>query len=522
MAVLSADPRSEAEPHSLGGLPPEPPFPAAAATEPRPRPGDLLPGPLACAGIALLAAAVVGVGASYGPVVGLGALAAVAVGLATLLRPMVGALIIVGVAPVTSGMARGFPVPGFRISELVIGGLGVLVLLARQRRSRVSWGAFEWTVLLYCVATAVLGGFDLVERGEGITFGDIGSLLGPVQLLILYLVVGSIFVDAPGRRAAIRVMLLASVPVAVIAILQQYDVAGVRAMLVTLTGADYFEVVAELPGSGGVTRATGPFNHWHQLSGYLAIIVLLVVVLLLDARTEVLKRRWLLGVLGLASVALIQTVTITTIAVAVIGTLVLARWYGQLGRVLARMVPLGGLAGLLFLPLLLSRYANQFAVTTGSGRSSLVPETLAFRWETWTQQWVPVLQGRWLSGYGPNLPSGLGWAWPDSLYLELILRGGVPLLLIQLALMIAWGLRASPLTSDAHERLRQALARVTVVLLVWLAIAHVIVPYFVDAGVPYMLFVLAGLTFGGVSSTLAVKRPARLRSPAALWPVPRR
>jgi hypothetical protein len=501
-------------PHRLLGVAAEP------TSRPRqddlqPRPGDLLPGPLACASIALAAAVLVGVGASFGPVVGLGALLAVALGLATLLRPMVGALVIVGVAPITSGMARGFPIPGFRISELAIGGLGVLVLLTRQRRRPAPWGAFEWSVVLYCAATAILGGLDLVQRGEGFSLGSLGSLFGPLQLLLLYLVAASVFVDDRARRLALRVMLFASVPVAILAIMQEFDVAGVRQLLVVMTGADYFEVESELSGAGGVTRATGPFNHWHQLSGYLAIIVLLCVVLLLDRRTDVLRKRWLFGLLGLATVALIQTATITTIGIALIGTLVLAHRYRQLGRVLAQLLPLTAVASLLFLPLILSRYANQFAVTTGSDRSGLLPATLAFRWETWTQQWIPVLHGRWLSGYGPNLPTGLGWKWPDSLYLELILRGGVPLLLAQLALMLAWGFRTAPLTSGTGDPLREALTRVIMVLIVWLAVAHTIVPYFVDAGVPYLLFLLAGLSLNGAARHTGDRRASRPRTGAA-------
>lgn len=482
----------------------------------QPRSGAVLPGPLTCVGIALVAAVIVGVGASFGPAAGIAALVAVAVGLATLVQPMVGAMVIIALVPVTSGMAQGFPVPGFRLYELIVGGLGSLVLLTRQRRTPVSWGRFEWCLLLYCAATTVLGGVDLIMRGASFGLRDVGSLFGPFQLMIVYLVVATVVVDDHWRRVALRALLFASVPVGILAILQEFNLLGVRQLLETMTGADYFQIAAGYVG--GVARATGPFSGWQDLSGYLDVIILLDVWLLLDGRSRVLRKRWLLLVLAVAVVAIIQTATITTIMTALIGSLVLARWYGQLGRTLRRLLPAATVAAVAFLPLVLKRFASQFAKTTGSGRSSLVPSTLQFRWDTWIHQWVPLLQGHWLTGYGPDLPSGIGWQWPDSLYLELTLRGGVPLVLIQLGLMLAWGLKASPLTSVA-DPLRMGLGRVTLVLLIFLLIGDIIVPYFVDAGLPYVLAILAGLCFGGVPRSAEPARPARSSLPVSLGPL---
>lgn len=483
-------------------------------TAPRPRSGAILPGPLTCVAIAFAAAVVVGAGASFGPAPGVAALVAVAVGLATMVQPMVGAMIILGVAPVISGLASGFPVPGFRLSELIIGGLGPLVLLTRQRRVPIRWGAFEWSVLLYCVATAVLGGLDLVQRSASFGPKDVGSLFGPFQLLITYLVVASVVVDDRWRRIALRVLLLASLPVGILAIMQEFNFPGVRQLLETATGANFFQVAASYAGSGGVARATGPFSGWSDLSAYLAAIILLDVALLLHTRIGMLRKRWLLVVLAVAVAAIVQTATIDSIAIAVLGTLVLARWYRQLGRVLMGFIPAVVVAGVAFLPLVLKRFASEFHPppgTPGSHGSSLVPVTLQFRWDTWMHQWVPLLRGHWLTGFGPNLPSGIGWQWPDSLYLELILRGGIVLVLIQLGLMLAWILRASPLTS-VTDPIRAGLGRVIMVLLVWLVIIHVIVPYFTDAGLPYVLFVLAGLCFGGAAAPARAPHRAERRS----------
>lgn len=493
-------------------------IPVARQIAERPRSAVVLPGPLACVAIALSAAVIVGTGAALGPAPAVAALVAVTIGLVTLLEPMVGAMIIIAVVPVTSGLGKGVPVPGFRLSELVIGGLGSLVLLTRQRRTPISWGAFEWSMLLYCVATAVLGAVDLTQRGASFGLKDVGTLFGPFQLLIIYLVVASVVVDNRWRRVALRVLLVASVPVGILAIAQEFNFPGVRQLLETATGVNFFRVAASYAGSGGVARATGPFSGWSDLSAYLAVIILLDVALLLDARIRVLPKRWLLVVLAVAVIAIVQTATIASIAIAFVGTLVLAGWYGKLARALAVFVPAVALASVAFLPLVLKRLASQFAPaggTPGSNRNPLVPATLQFRWDTWMHQWVPLLRGHWLTGFGPDLPSGIGWQWPDSLYLELILRGGIPLLLIQLGLMLAWTMKVSPLTAIA-DPVRAGLGRVIMVLLIWLVIVHAIVPYFTDAGLPYALFILAGLCFGGVASPAGAARSKPGRTLAVL------
>lgn len=473
-----------------------------------PAPWGRIPGPLACAGIGLAGAVIVGVGAALGPLAGVAALIAVGVGLATLANPAIGALIIVAVAPATSGLARGLPVPGLRLSEVIAAGLGFLIFLTRRRRARVPWTAFEWAALAYVVATAGLGGFDLLSRGETLTSQDIGGLFGPLQFLILYLAVASAITTDALRRRAIALLLASSVPVSILALLQQANVAGARGLIAVLTGTDIYTVDAT--DTAGVARATGPFPHWHQLGAFLAIVILIAVGVLLDRRVKVLSPRVVTGILLLATIALVQTVTITAIVIALAGVLALGAWYGRLRTVLKVLIPLMLVASIAFAPLIVGRYQSQFAVTTGSARNTLVPSTIAYRYEVWTQQWFPLLDGRWLTGFGPDIPSTVAWPYPESLYLEMVLRGGLPLLFVLVALMVIWGARAGPLVAS-EDPTRRLLGRLTVYLMVSLGVAHIIVPYFVDSGTPHLLWALAGLTFGGLAA-----RPRADRAPRAL------
>ena len=118
-------------------------------------------------------------------------------------------------------------------------------------------------------------------------------------------------------------MLLASLPVSAIAILQQAHVAGLPAILAGLTDSQ------DYANNLGVSRATGPFAIWHDLGSYLFVVILLGVAILVRGPSRVIGRRLLIVALVLAVIALIETVSFTPIAGAVIGALLLARNTGS-------------------------------------------------------------------------------------------------------------------------------------------------------------------------------------------------
>ena len=92
-------------------------------------------------GAGALGAIVLGIGASIGLLAGVAALLAVCLGLATVERPYLGAYVLVAVAPVTSGLKRGLPIPGLRLSEFVIASLATIVLVSAKRSTRARWTA---------------------------------------------------------------------------------------------------------------------------------------------------------------------------------------------------------------------------------------------------------------------------------------------------------------------------------------------------------------------------------------------
>jgi hypothetical protein len=281
------------------------------------------------------------------------------------------------------------------------------------------------------------------------------------------------------------------VPVSALAILQQYDLAGARHLVVTLTGTDiYSTTISDLIGSPETTpRATGPFPHWHDLGGYLMTIVLLAFGLLLEGSGRVLRPRALLLVAIPAFVALIQTVSIAPMLGLIAGVLIIGLWSGRSRHLLgwAALVAVAGAVA--FAPLLGSRVGQQF--DRPQAQSSLVPQTLAYRYHVW-QQFVPVIGRNAVAGYGPDLPPNLFFPYSESLYVELMLRGGLPLLVIYVALMWALARRALE-TARWADPDRRVIGRVVFTLVVVLAFIHLIASYFLDTGPPHLLWALAGM-----------------------------
>jgi O-antigen ligase len=287
-------------------------------------------------------------------------------------------------------------------------------------------------------------------------------------------------------------MLVASLPVSLSALMQQFDIGPTRSVLATLTGTDiYATTVDNVFGFQEATaRATGPFPHWHDLGGYLMIIVLLGFGLLVEGSRWVLPRWVIVAIMVPAAAALVQTVSAAPLLGTAVGVVVIGMWAGRQRSVLAWTLVGAAVVSLAFSPLLERRIDQQLVAPPGA-QSSLVPQTLAYRYSVW-QQFIPVLDGRLLTGYGPDLPPGLAFQHADSIYLELLLRGGMPLLVIYLALI--WALAARALrTTRARDPDTRVVGRVVMTVIIVLVPIHLIQTYFLDTGPPHLLWALAGL-----------------------------
>jgi hypothetical protein len=449
--------------------------------------------------VGVVSVILVGIGTGVEPKLGVGLVLAISLALLALLRPVTAAYVLVAVVPIVAGLARGLPVPGLRPSEALIGGLAPIILLVRSSRTAPPWRALDWVALLYVLATVLLGGADLLMRHAPFTMTSLGTLLGPVQFLILYRAVASTLVTPARRALALRLVMLASVPVSILTLLQQFNVGPTRTFITTITGTDIYSTNSQ----EGIPRATGPFPHWHQLGGYLMIVLLIGVAILLEKRRRVLPTWGLVAVMVPAAMALLQTATASPIIGFILGSILLAWWAGKTGKAVAWLAVAAAVLGLAFAPLLDKRAHQQFQTTHQTGSSGAVPQTLGYRYHVWQTEYVPLLSGRLLTGYGPDVPQQLNFPYTESLYITLLMRGGIPLLLVYTALMIAF-VAAGARAAKSGDPERRIAGRVLVVVVGILIFIHLLESYFVDSGPPQLMWLLVGLMV-----------PASVRGPAS-------
>lgn len=457
-------------------------------------PFDLQRSRLFLAAVAAIAMAGAGAAVATRPVAGVGVVAALALLLAVALNERLGLILLAALVPATSGLARGFPVPGLRISEALVGGVATVLLLSARRVVR--WGLLDWLALAYALATLALGSYDLLKRGAPFGSSNADALIGPFQFLLLYRAVRVTSPSPESRRLVIRCLLIASVPVALLAIGQQFNVPGFRSAVQTITGSDIY---ATTQGAAG--RATGPFPHWHNLGGYLFVLILTGGALLMRRIDGILPRPAMAAILALDVTALIQTLSIAAFIGVILGALILGIWLGGASRTVLAVVIGGVAAVLLFGSALEARYGEQYSHAPETNQSSIVPQTVQYRYDIWTSDLLPLLHGRWLTGYGPDLPPQIqNFPYTESLYLGLLFRGGVILLAIYLALAVGWGLHSLS-SLDDPDPLQRVLGAALATAMLMLVFMQFLESYWVDSGTPHVLWTLAALIPAGAFQT---------------------
>ncbi len=448
---------------------------------------------------ALGATAVAGFFAARSPVIGLAVVAAVAAGLYLAQRPVLLALVAVALVPVTSGLRRGLPVPSLKFSEVltVFAALVVLGFAARYLPGP-RWRAWDWAALAYCLGTAGFGVLNSALQQTIITSDDITTMVGPMQFLLLYRVVAAAFPSRHLRVVALRALLLASVPVSLLAIAQMVGPAFFQNLAVSLSGTGIFIT----PGYDPVMRATSVFPMWHPLGGYLLVIALLAVALLLKRDTTVLSTWWLVGVLAITCISLVFTLTATILAGLVLGVLVVGWAIKRLRLVLTWLVVGGGIGLIVFFPLVVGRITEQSTATraTPTAGDSIIPQTVLYRWIVWSDQYLPALSGMWVTGFGPADPPGISWDHTESGYITLLLRGGIPFLVIGgVVVYLSWrAARRRLLTADSAPEI--AIAATVMGIAAITPVINFFFPYFTASGMPQPMWVVWGLLAAAIGA----------------------
>jgi hypothetical protein len=418
---------------------------------------------------------------------------------AVLARPVVGGLVLIAAVPPLSGLEPGLITPNVRLSEALIGIIGLTVLFSTRRVAAVKWNALEWLLLAYGLLWAVLAAYDSISLGQTLSLSVWGSVIGQLQFFLLYRTVRLTLRTSKQRRLGLGLLIGVTVPVALIAILQEAGVAGLRHSLNDITGN-----VSPI-GTAGIVRATSLFGNWAALAGYLMPILLVLVALALGGQ---LKRRPRVSIcLGaLMIIGILLTAELSVLICLIAGIFVLAVQYGRFRKMMVWFA-IAAVLSLVFVgPIIGNRLTNQFGFVAGSSKSSLVPQTVAFRETIWTHEYLPAVAERPLDGYGLVLPSTISWPYPESQYIGLLIEGGYPLLIMYLCLL--WGaFNVARKAARARDPVEQAIGRSLVITVISLLLLGVTWPFVSNGGLPQVLWCLFALC-GTVGNRLNSVEPA--------------
>ena len=159
----------------------------------------------------------------------------------------------------------------------------------------------------------------MLSQGQHISQSELDTLLGPLQFLLLYPATAVTARTPARRRVALRLMLWASVPVALLAIGQQFNFPGCS-LLVTLTQNEVYSA------TDTTAHVTGPFPLWHNLAGYLLMSLFTLAALLLRGMQDVIA-----GLPGRdrrdRRDSLIETLSLAPIIALVAGAAILGIYY---------------------------------------------------------------------------------------------------------------------------------------------------------------------------------------------------
>jgi len=407
-----------------------------------------------------------------------------------LLRPFVGGFVLAVLVPVTSGFAPGLPIPSVRASEAIVGVVGVTLLVSSRTSEAKKWEALDWCALAYGLAWFAFAAIDSVTLHDRLSSSEWGVALGQLQFFLIYRGIRLSVRTAKERRVVLTAVLVASVPVSLLAILQQLQVHAISTFLYGITGsAESSPSGTASPLSiGDIHRATGPFANWTSLSGY--AFVTLLVCCSLGLGGQVARRRWwFAAIITLAFGALLASEEQSAIICLLAGVIALGVMHGQLKLVLRWLLVGSALAALVFGPMIAQRVTQE---TTSAGSHSLVPQTLAYRSQVWTGQYLPAIEDRPLTGYGVVTPPTIQWQYSESQYVTFLMEGGLPLLLLFGALTWAM-LRRSLAGSRSTDPLNQSLGRALTVSIMALIVMDVVWPYLSNGGLPQLLWALLAL-----------------------------
>ena len=417
-------------------------------------------------------------------------------------RPQLGAYVLIAVTPLVAGIDRGLVIPVLRPNEalllIVAAGLTArgIVRFATGARPRMTFDVTDRTILLLAFAGSLLPLAWLLLRGQALAQDDLLYALIPWKYYAVYVVVLVSVRDERQVRRCLWIAMMAASVVAILAILQSVQLAGVTRILATYY-KPYGNAEALLNNRGGSTLSL-PIAAADLMIFNLAIAIGFLV------RGH--RRRILLLVLGCLFVLGVVASGEFSAAIGLLFAVIV------IGLVTGKMRPLAGLlpafvaAGIALRPVI-DRRLSGFQSASGH------PVSWIGRLHNLENYFWPVLfsHGNFLLGVRPAArvatPSmATGYIWIESGYTWLLWSGGIPFLLAFVYFVwanVRRNLRAARERIDAY-----GVASLAVVVgLIVVAGLMVLDPHLTYRGSADLLFTLLALSTTGLRGARKVDAP---------------
>ena len=303
------------------------------------------------------------------------------VALATSDLNAVGLAIVLALVAALSGTRRGLLVPGLRISEVLA--IGLILYLILHGKSRLVRGPVAAGLVCYALVTVVVTALHMMTDASLGNATIVTSALGPSALLTMYAAAAMARASSDLLKPFVKYLMVCAAGMGVLGILQMLSVGYVLKATSYLTGS---QRILE-PLNWKVSRSIGLFNSWHAYASFMAITLIVAIAVTASGVLVFRSMRGQLAVMLLILIGLLSSVTFAMIgAVGIVGGYILLRRGRVILVVLASFVTAITVGWSPLSPYFSERVAEQEA----GGGDSILPQTVAFRIEVWTRDYLPL------------------------------------------------------------------------------------------------------------------------------------
>lgn len=402
--------------------------------------------------------------------------------------------LLLGLASATPGVISLVPALGIRPWHVLVGAALVMAVVAApaQRLRHLGVTPLDISVAVYASAFLVIEYFNAGELGFRL---EPAAALSPFLMLAGFYSARLAITSLPSARTFLIGFGLPAIPISLVSAFQIWSPSVNEALLRVAPSSGLANRLVD----GRLIRATGFVGHWTGLGFYFCVVLAAAcTALVLFLRAGQRPPASVNYILAASALGAVSSLTISVIATAM--TIGLATVLA-IGAKVGRVVALAAACGLLYFQFgdqLSDRVDQQTTRFSSEYVPSWVPNTVAYRWEIWVEQTIPVIRERMWTGWGTNIYSSanrsdrpvlLAWSSPESQWLGSAVASGVVVsALLAVTMLVALRMMShGSLAPGGRWRIPM------VALLVCVIIASFTVPVFTNRGLPIGIWILFGV-----------------------------